>query len=207
VWSLRLLMLAATAVLFGCAEKGPILLEAVYQAPVEKQAMGAKASVSLSPFRDIRGKASSVVGKRAIPDGQTDQYVVQGTVAELATTSLKKALAARGMTVTDAPGWDLTVDNMKVQAAPILLGGEIKTLWLESAPNSLLNTHVNVVVQLKIAAGDPIEKKIIRTIGVSSKLEQDMLYSKEKLGAMLSEALSSAIDQVFQDEELMKRFR
>jgi hypothetical protein len=142
-----------------------------------------------------------------IPDGQTDQYVVQGTVAELATAGLKKALVSRGMTVTDAPGWDLTVDNMKDHAAPVLLGGEIKTLWLESTANSLLNTHVSVVVQLKIVAGDPIEKKIIRTIGVSGKLEQDLLYSKEKLQEMLSEALSSAIDQVFQDEELMKRFR
>jgi hypothetical protein len=42
---------------------------------------------------------------------------------------------------------------------------------------------------------------------VSSKLDQDVLYSRELLENMLSEALSSALDQIFNDAELKKRFR
>ena len=61
-------------------------------------------------------------------------------------------------------------------------------------------------VQLKIVAGDTGEKKVIRAIDVSSKLDQDVLYSRELLENMLSEALSSAIDQIFNDAELKKRF-
>lgn len=194
----------------GCAEKGPILLAVAYQAPAEKPASAAQAVVvAVSPFRDSRGKAPSVLGTRVISDGQKDDYVVQGTVADIATTSLKKALAARGVTVKDAADWDLTADGMKDQGAPVLISGEIKALWLDSKAASYLNmnTHANVVVQLKIVAGDPVEKKIIRTIDVNSMLEQDLFYSTEKLQAMLSEALSSAIDQVFQDEELKKRLQ
>jgi len=42
---------------------------------------------------------------------------------------------------------------------------------------------------------------------VSSKLDEDVLYSREKLEQMLSEALSSALDQIFKDEELKKRLQ
>ena len=54
--------------------------------------------------------------------------------------------------------------------------------------------------------GEPSEKKIVRSVEVSSKLDQDVLYSREKLEEVLSEALSSAIDQIFTDQELLKRF-
>jgi len=202
-------MLLLVLILAGCAGKGPILLDVAYQAPAMKPAPDVKAAVAVSPFRDDRDKPASVLGKRVISDGQKDEFVVQGTVAEIATTSLKKALVARGVTVTDAPAWDLTVDGLKGQGAPVLLGGEIKTLWLDSQAASYLNlnTHASVVVQLKVVAGDTVEKRIIRTIEVSSKLEQDLFYSKEKLQAMLSEALSTAIDRIFQDEELKKRLQ
>jgi hypothetical protein len=42
---------------------------------------------------------------------------------------------------------------------------------------------------------------------VNSKLDQDVLYSRERLEMILSEALTSAIDQVFKDEELKKRLQ
>jgi hypothetical protein len=44
-------------------------------------------------------------------------------------------------------------------------------------------------------------------VEVSSRLEQDVLYSREELEAALSEALSSAIDQIFKDDELKKRLQ
>jgi uncharacterized lipoprotein YajG len=198
--------LIALSLLSGCAEKGPILLAVGYQAPEEKTAAASKLTVGVSPFKDGRGMVTSVLGKRTIPSGQVNDLVVQGTVAELATAGLKKALKARGFAVKDASGWDLTAEGMQAAGAALLFGGEIRSLWLESTA-SQFKTHLQVSVQLRVVAGDVPEKKIIRTIEVSSKLDQDVLYSREKLEEALSEALTSAIDQIFTDEELQKRFQ
>jgi len=201
-------MFILSMVVSGCAEKGPILLDVVYQAPAEKAGAASAIVVGVSPFRDVREAQPSVLGRRTIPSGMQSDLVVKGTVAEIATISLKEALTRRGIAVKDVAAWDLTAEGMPAEGAALLLGGEIKVFWLESlAAASAFNTHLKASVQLKVVAGDTGEKKVIRTIDVSSKLDQDMLYSRERLENMLSEALSSAIDQVFNDQELKKRLQ
>jgi uncharacterized lipoprotein YajG len=192
------------AILAGCAEKGPILIAPSYQAPTENPGATAKVSVGVSPFRDSRAHAGSAIGTRVIPSGLVNDFVVQGTVAELATKALKNALTARGIAAKEVSAWDMTAEGMKADNVTLLLGGEIKTLWLESKA-SPFKTHVNASVQLKIVVGDGLEKKIVRTIEVNSTLDQDVLYSRERLENILSEALTSAIDQIFKDDELKKR--
>jgi len=193
-------------ILSACAEKGPVLLTIGYQAPAEKAGAGTKISVGVSPFRDDRGVPASVLGKRTIPSGMQNDFVVQGTVAETVSAIMKEAFIARGIAVKDIAGWDLTAEGMNAAGADLLLGGEIKTLWLESKPSSM-QTHLKASVQIKITIGDRLEKKIIRTINVNSKLDQEILYSQEQLEAVLGEALSSAVDQIFQDDELKKRLQ
>jgi len=188
----------------ACAEKGPVLLTIEYQAPAEKAGIATTVSVGVSPFRDDRGEPASVLGKRTIPSGMQNDFVVRGTVADTATAIMKKAFAARGIAVKDIAGWDLTAEGMNAAGADLLIGGEIKTLWLESKPSSM-QTSLKASVQIRITIGDRLEKKIMRTVNVNSKIDQEILYSQERLEAVLSEALSSAMDQIFQDDELKKR--
>jgi uncharacterized lipoprotein YajG len=202
-------IVTATLVLFfvaACAEKGPVLLTIGYETPAEKAALTTTVSVGVSPFRDDRGEPASVLGKRTVPTGMQSDFVVRGTVAETATAILKKAFAVRGIAVRDIARWDLTAEGMTAAGADLLLGGEIKTLWLESTPSSM-QTQMKASVQIKITIGDRLEKKIIRTIDVNSKIDQEILYSQERLEAALSEALSSAVDQIFLDDVLQKRLR
>jgi uncharacterized lipoprotein YajG len=133
-------------------------------------------------------------------------YVVSGTVADIATAFLKEAFTARGIAVKDVANWDLTAEGMGDAGADLLLGGEIKTLWLESKPSSML-TQLKASVQIKLTVGSRLEKKILRTIDVNSKLDQDILYSQERLESALAEALSSAVNQIFQDDEMKKRLQ
>lgn len=193
-------------ILSACAEKGPILLTVNYQAPEEIKGPASKITVGVSPLKDSRGMAAATVGKRTIPDGQVNSFVVQRTAAEITTVILKEALTARGFTVKDIPAWDLTADSITADNGSLLLGGEIKTLWLESSASSF-QTHVKASVQLKIVAGDTAEKKVFRTIEVNSKLDEDTLYSPERLEHALSEAISSAMDQIFKDDEMKKRLQ
>jgi uncharacterized lipoprotein YajG len=192
--------------LAGCAEKGPVLLAISYQAPAEKAGTASKIAVGVCPLRDGRGEPPSILGKRTIPSGMQNDLIVHGTVAETATAILKDAFTARGIAVQDIASWDLTAEGMNDARADLILGGEIKTLWLESKPSSML-TQLKASVQIKITVGDRLEKKILRTIDVNSKLDQEILYSRERLEAALTEALSSAMDQIFQDDEVKKRLQ
>jgi uncharacterized lipoprotein YajG len=199
-------VLMTAVFLAGCAEKGPILLNVGYQVPAEKAASTSKIVIGVSPFRDARGVLPSVMGKRTIPSGMQNDLVVKGTVAEVATASLRDALAARGIAVKNVSPWDLTAENMPEEGTALVLGGEVKVFWLDSTA-SALNTHLKASVQLKVVAGDTAAKKVFRTIEVNSMLDHDVLYSRERLENIISEALSLVVDQVFRDEELKKRLQ
>jgi len=193
-------------ILAGCAEKGPVLLTLGYQAPAEKAGTASTISVGISPLRDEREAPPSVLGKRTIPSGMQSDFIVNGTVADTATAFLKEAFTARGIAVKDIANWDLTAEGMNDAGADLLLGGEIKTLWLESKPSSML-TQLKASVQIKLTVGSRLEKRILRTIDVNSKLDQEVLYSQERLESALAEALSSAVNQIFQDDEEKKRIQ
>ena len=196
------------AFLSGCAQKGPVLLDNIgYQAPEGLTAGAPKLVVGVSPFKDDRGKSFSVLGKRTIPNDLENDLVVQGTVSDLVTAGLKDALKARGITVRDAPVWDMNAETIRGSGIDVLIGGEIKTLWVE-AVSKPLNSKVNAVVQLRVSAADVAEKKVIRTLVLNSKLErQDVAFSFELVEGAVSEALSSALDQLFNDEEFKKKIR
>ena len=196
------------AFLAGCAQKGPVLLENIkYQAPEGLAAGSPKLVVGVSPFKDERGKTSSVLGKRTIPDYIENDLVVQGTVADLVATGLKDALKARGIMVKDAPEWDMNAESTKGSGIDILIGGEIKTFWVE-AVSQPLNFKVNAAVQLRVSAADVAEKKLIRTIVLNSKIErQEVASSFESVEGAVSEALSSALNQLLNDDEFKKRIR
>jgi hypothetical protein len=206
---LWMLVLVASALsLSACAEKGPVLLEGVsYQTPEGKPAGTPKIVVGVSPFKDERGKTSSVLGKRTIRDDVENDLVVQGTVSNLVTAAVKDALTARGVAVKDAPAWDLSEGTIPQAGTDIVIGGEIKAFWVD-ALSQPLNVKVNAVVQLRVAAADTKEKKVFRTLVLNSKVErEDVVFSFDNVTEALSEALTGAIDQLMKDDEFKKRIQ
>jgi len=194
--------------LSACAEKGPVLLEGVkYQVPEGTVTDAANVVVGVSPFKDERGKTTSILGKRTISDSIENDLVVQGTVADLVTAGLKDALKARGVTVKDAPAWDLSAETIKADGMNILIGGEIKTLWVDVVSQPL-NVKTSAAVQLRVFAADGAEKKIFRTLVLNSKVErQDIAFSFDTTAGALSEALSSALNQLLNDDEFKNKIK
>lgn len=195
------------ALLSGCAHRGPILLDFKYQAPKETTATAPKATIGVTSFKDDRGKTTSVIGSRFLTlNNQTNDLVVQGTVSERVTAALKNALKARSMTAVDAASWDLSDAGIPT-GADLVIGGEIKSLWVE-ATSQLANTAVKADVQLRIVVADTAQKKIIRVLNVNSKLERQTVASSFPfVERTLSEALTTAIDQIFADEELKSKLK
>ena len=205
---LSITMVSMLVFLSGCAAKGPVLLDIGYRPPADVAAGTSKVVVGVSPFKDDRGKAASVLGRRVIAStGLENELVVQGTVADLVASRLKDALKVRGITVKDVPAWDMTAENIRADGADIVIGGEIKTLWVE-ALSKLLNVNTRADVQLRVSAADTAEKKVYRTLNLSSKLErQDIAFSFTQVENVLTEALSGALDQLLNDEEFKKKIK
>jgi hypothetical protein len=190
----------------GCAEKGPILLAITYQPPAKKTEYAPSVTVGVSPFKDLRDVSPSFIGKRTVSSGLQNDLVIRGTVSESVTSILEDALKARGMAVKESGPWNLSEEGIPQDGARIVIGGEIKAFRIDST-SIPFKTTMKTAVQMKIYVGDPAEKKIIRVLDVDSKVEQETLYSREKLSALLSEALSSALDQIFQDDVIRKKLQ
>jgi hypothetical protein len=205
---LRFSVLLLMALLGGCAPKGPILMDFKYELPKPVAGVATTMTVAVSPFKDERAKIESVVGKRfnELNELKTD-LVVQGTVSTKVTTALKQALAAWKIAARDAAVWDLTEAGIAAPGADLQVGGEIKVLWVD-AVSQFANTTSKADVQLRIVVADVAQKKIIRILNVSSKIErQNVANTAAFIERALSEALSGAIDQIFTDEELKNRFK
>ena len=158
----------AMVALAGCAERGPILLHIGYLQPQERPAAATKVVVGLSPFKDDRGKPSSVLGKSTYESGLENDLVVQGTVSELVQARSKEAFTARGVAVKDAM-WDLKPEDIHRDGANLLIGGEIKALSVDSVSKPF-KTAITARVQMKVVAAEAREKKIIRALYMKSQL-------------------------------------
>jgi len=203
-----LLYFSLALLLAGCAPKGPILTDFKYEQPKSAAGAAAAVTVAVSPFKDDRAKIESVVGKRFNElNEQTTDLVVQGTVSMKVTEALKHALAARRIAARDAAAWDLTEAGVAASGEDLQVGGEIKALWVD-ATSQLANTTSRAEVQLRIVVADVAQKKIIRILNVSSKIErQNVANTAAFIERSLSEALTGAIDQLFADEELKSRLK
>jgi hypothetical protein len=203
-----LLYFSLALLLAGCAPKGPILTDFKYEQPKSAAGAAATVTVAVSPFKDDRAKIESVVGKRFNElNEQTIDLVVQGTVSMKVTEALKHALAARRIAARDAAAWDLTEAGVAASGEDLQVGGEIKALWVD-ATSQLANTTSRAEVQLRIVVADVAQKKIIRILNVSSKIErQNVANTAAFIERSLSEALTGAIDQLFADEELKSRLK
>jgi predicted small lipoprotein YifL len=204
--NIRWLVVVMVLLFAGCAEKGPVLLGNIkYQAPEKTVAGAPKTIVGVSPFKDVRGVTASVLGKRTIRNYIENDLVVQGTVADLVTAAFKDALRSRGIAVKDAPAWDMKTETITGDGFDVLIGGEIKTLWVE-VTSQPLNVQERSEVQLRVSAADSSDKTIFKTLNMNSKLErQDLAFSFDAVEGMLSETLSKAIDQLLKDDEFKKK--
>lgn len=204
VFCVRLLLLIL--LLSGCAGKGPILIEGVtYQAPGGVPAGVGHITVAVSSFHDLRDRKPEVIGQRQIRDSISNDLVVSGTVADAVAQTIRKALSIRGIQSRTAPGWELTESTIKTEGVDILVGGEIRALWIDVVSRPFKVTY-KAVVKLRVSAADVREKKILRTLNLNSTLEQEVVsYSDYTVQDMLSEALSSAVDQLLNDDELKKK--
>jgi len=192
----------------GCAATGPILVNMGYQPPAGLKAGVSGVLVGISPFQDDRGVATATLGKRAKASGAaTSDLVVQGTVADIVTNSFKQALQKRGVAVKSVPPWDMSSGKVPVDTAgaDILIGGSIKTLWAGVVSKTVKESY-KVDVKIRLALADTADRNVLRYLNLNSSQErEDVKFSPEMVGSLLSEALSTAVEQLMNDPQFKGR--
>ena len=203
-----LVLVLSTVYVCGCASKGPILVKMSYRAPQGLTAETPKVVVGVSRFQDGRGTSVSLLGRKSKESsGEGNDLVVQGTVADIVTSGFKEALNKRGVPVKDVPEWDLAGGPGEAEGPDILVGGEIKALSVEAVTKTL-RVNYKADVQIQVSAFSAAEKRVFRKLKLNCTMErEDVKFSEEKIESMLSEALSTAIDQLMNDEEFKKSAR
>jgi hypothetical protein len=179
-----------------------------YLSPEGMVAATPKVVVGVSPFKDERGKPASVLGvKKSTQSSSEIDLVVQGTGADMVTALFKDALKARGFSVKDVAVWDMTAEGIKAEGVDVLMSGEIKSLWVETV-TGILSVDLKAEARLRVVVADVPDKKILHATTVNSSLERkNIAFSFEYVQQTLSEVLSAAINQVFDDEEIKKKLK
>ena len=200
----------AMIVLSACAtQQGPILVDtSAYIAPQGLAPSATKVVVGLSPFKDERNKKTSLVGERVKASGDLENdLVIQGTVSDMVMSGFKDALKARGISVKDIPAWDLNIGSLQAGGADIVIGGAVTTFWAK-AVTDVLNAKTRADISLHVVVADAREKKVVRALDINGMFErQDLGFGADRVGQAISAALSSAIDQLMNDEEITKRLQ
>ena len=199
------LLVVACMLVQACAAKGPILINASYRATQAAVVTAPKAVIGLSSFKDERQAAASVVGHKLTASSEKgNDLVIQGTVKDLVARSFRDALAKHGIPVKSVPAWDLTDEDIPVNEADVVLGGEIEKFWAEVVSGTL-NAKYNVSVRIRVTLADAAERRITRKLILNTSMDRkDVTFSAERMGDMLSEALSSSIDQLLNNEDFKK---
>jgi hypothetical protein len=198
-----------SVLLTACAQPGPVLLQDIlYQAPTGTTSVPAKhLAAGVGPFKDLRGKPVSMLGKRTISNGVENDLVVQGTVSDIVTAALKDALTAQGMSPRDTAAWGVETGPGAGGGEGLLFSGEIKTLWVDSQARPL-NVQTKATVQLRVAVADAAEGKVLRVLNLSSMLSQEEIaFSFDTVQRTLSEALTGALDQLVKDPVVQERLQ
>jgi hypothetical protein len=199
------LLLVCLVALGACAPKGPILVAASYRAPESVVSAPAKMVVGLSTFKDVRQVAPSVVGQKlSLSSEKENDLVIQGSVTDLVAKSFREAMTKRGVPVKTVRAWDLTDKGLPATDADIVIGGEIEKLWTEAVTGTL-NVKYAVAVRISVSVADPAQKRVTRKLVLNTSMERrDVSFSSERAGDMLSESLSSSVDQLLNNTDFQQ---
>lgn len=188
----------------ACAHEGPILVNMRYKPPSGLVSSVQKPVIGITPFQDSRTAGKSVVGRKANASGEKqNDLVVQGTVADTVTASFREAFQRRGFVVRDLPGTQVTAAAAQAAGVDIVVGGEIKKLWVDVISRAVRD---NYKVDLQIGASlHNRATGATRTLNLNCALDrEDIRFTTDLVEGMLNEALSTAVDQLLANEEFKK---
>ena len=188
--------------LCGCGAEKVYLMDLQYVPQVPPSLKSGPRTVAVAPFA-ISKSGIRDIGIRKKLDGGLDRFTTgRLSVNEAVRMAVEGFLRENGFRVMEIEQWDLKVGSLSSVAADLVVGGQIGRFW-STAESMAGRTVVRTETVLTICLGKPQERKVLRqTVEISREVTQ-IVFSPEKVEALLNESLSEIIETAF--EKLLGR--
>jgi hypothetical protein len=208
-WLLAACLIPVAAVLGSCASSGYYRLDVQYlpqKADLAADSTLQQYMITVAQFNDERTGLTdaAALGKRIKADGSELKAISQQrTPGEVVGAAVKSAFFKNGFTVYGGmPDWDAAERSLQKNWGAVVVGGYIDELETVCR-TGFLSAEYDTTVKLRVVFADPQHKRTLYTRTLESASNYKHFYfSKNRMEQELNNALSAAIEKMFDDNRV-----
>jgi len=200
---LTILLLWAITLLSGCGGIKTIKPEYMSSFHATPLFDGSEHLITLNAFYDDRTTNDKIGEGYNSYGGKLESWVTDNDPLLVVENAVVEQLKNSGFTVVRSKGWNYDPTSIPAQVKTrLIVGGKLKTFWVESRPNFWTVT-INSKVSFDLFLADTMDKKNLYTGQFTGNSQSDHGYrGAGDMQNSISLALSQAINKAFQDETI-----
>jgi len=201
---ISLLLLSVIPILSGCMQ-GTETISVEYLPGFKAQNMfdNYTPTIAVNSFWDERNITDRVGDGYNGYGNKIESWVTDSNPTKIIEEAIIEQLKNAGFDVIKTSGWNLESDNISSYIkSDFILGGKLKTFWVESRPG-FATVSVNSKVTFDLIIAD-VDKKEIIWAGqfTGSDQKEAFMRTKETMRKSLSRALTNSVNKVFQNDDV-----
>ncbi len=169
----------------------------------EKMFKDYKPTIAINPIWDEREITDRVGDGYNMYGSKIETWVTDKNPTEILEEALISQLENSGFEVVKTSGWNLEADSISdYLTSDFILGGKLKTFWVESRPG-FVTVSVNSKVTFDLIIAD-VEKKSIIWAGqfIGSDKSEAVIRTHDSMRNSLSRSLTNSLNKVFQNKDI-----
>lgn len=173
----------------------------------EKMFDNYKPTIAVNPIWDERELTDRIGEGYNAYGGKIETWVTDKDPTKILEDALIEQLENAGFDVVKTSGWNLDANNISdYLTSDFILGGRLKTFWVESRPG-FATVSVNSRVTFDLIIAD-IEKKSIVWAGqfAGNDKSEALIRTHDSMRNSLSGSLTNAVNNVFQNNDIKQSF-
>lgn len=162
---------------------------------------GSEHLITVNAFYDDRTTNDKIGEGYNSYGGKLESWVTDNDPLLVVENAIVEQLKNSGFTVVRSKGWNYDPNSIPAQVKTrLIVGGKLKTFWIESRPNFWTVT-INSKVSFDLFLADTIDKKNLYIGQFAGNAQSDHGYrGTGDMQNSISLALTQAINKAFQDE-------
>jgi hypothetical protein len=196
-----ILLLSSITLLSGCG--GIKTIKPQYMSNFQATSLfdGKEQLITVNAFYDDRTTSDKIGEGFNSYGGKLESWVTENDPLMVVENAIIEQLKNSGFTVVRSRGWNYDPNSIPVQVKTrLIVGGKLKTFWVESRPNFWTVT-INSKVSFDFFIADTIDKTNLYTGQFAGNSQSDHGYrGAGDMQNSISMALTQAVNKAFQDE-------
>lgn len=191
----------------GCVNMGMETIEVEFLPGFKAQKMfnNYEPTIALNPIWDERQVTDNIGAGYNGYGNKIESWLSDKPPTELIEEALVTQLENAGFKVIRTSGWNLDASSISDYInSDFIMGGKLKTFWVESRPGAL-TVSINSRVTFDLIIADVENKKIVWAGQFTgSDHSEAIIRSRNYMKDSLSKALTQSVNKVFQNDDINK---